>query len=97
METVVYVMWLFCSILSPTADAPYLPADEMHCGVKSGAVCCEFTYTLDRYCCADGDTACEDDCTEAERVGDERNALRSTELWCLTGGCSWSLEGYGYH
>mgnify|MGYP003148061175 CR=1 FL=1 len=23
--------------------------------------------------------------------------LRSTELWCLTGGCSWSLEGYGYH
>lgn len=97
MEPIVFALWTFCSILSPDHCRPYLPADEMHCAVMSDRVCCEFTYTLDRYCCAVDDAVCEDDCTEAERVGDERNALRSTELWCLTGACSWSLEGYGYH
>ena len=97
MENLVYFMWLICSILYPSPDVPYLPADEMHCAPMSDMMCCEFTYTLGRYCCAVDDAVCEDDCTKAERVGDERNALRSTELWCLEGACSWSLEGYGYH
>jgi len=73
MEAIVYVMWLFCSILYPSPDIPYLPADEMHCAPMSDMMCCEFTYTL------------------------RRDVLRSTELWCMTGGCGWSLEGYGYH
>lgn len=97
MEAIVYVMWFFCSIMAPSPDIPYLPADEMHCAPMSGMTCCEFTYTIDRYCCDKDDKACEDDCTGKERAGDERNALRSTELWCMTGRCGWSLEGYGYH
>ena len=97
METIVFVLWTFCSILSPNHCRPYMPPDEMHCAAKGGEVCCEFTYIISRYCCAADDAVCEDDCTEAERVGDEINALRSTELWCLEGACSWSLESYGYH
>jgi len=73
MEAIVYVMWLFCSILYPSPDIPYLPADEMHCAPMSDMMCCEITYTL------------------------QPEVLRSTELWCMTGGCGWSLEGYGYH
>jgi len=96
METVAFVLWLLCSIMAPSPDMPYLPADEAHCGQVSDNICCEFTYTLGRYCCAEDDAACEDDCTDKERAGDERNALRSTELWCITGVCTWSLEGYGY-
>ena len=96
-EAAIFVVWTFCSILFPTPDMPYLPADEMHCGMKGDTLCCEITYTMGLYCCAADDSACEDDCTDKERAGDERNALRSTELWCLLGACKWQLESYGYH
>lgn len=97
METMVMLLWTICSIMCPSPDRPYLPADEMHCAPMSDMVCCEFTYTLDHYCCSKDDKLCEDDCSDSERAGDARNALRSTELWCMTGACSWQLEGYGYH
>ena len=97
MEAIVTLLWLVCSVLCPSPDRPYLPADEMHCAPASGMVCCEITYTLDRYCCAEPARACEDDCTDADRAADDRHALRSTEIWCMTGLCGWTLEGYGWH
>lgn len=97
METVVTLLWLLCSVLSPSPDRPYLPAEEMNCAPASGMICCELTYITDRYCCDGSTDRCEDDCTPEERVADERNALRSTEIWCKTGLCAWSLEGYGWH
>ena len=97
MESAVLFVWLLCSVLCPSPDRPYLPAEAMHCAPTGGRVCCELTYTVGRYCCPGGGAGCEDDCNPGERATDEINALRSTEIWCMTGPCSWSLEGYGWH
>lgn len=46
METAVTLLWLLCSVLCPSPDRPYLPADSMRCGFNSGMVCCDLTYTV---------------------------------------------------
>jgi hypothetical protein len=68
METAITLLWLLCAVICPSPEAPYLPAEVMHCAQKGDRVCCELTHTLDRYCCPADDLRCEDDCSAAERV-----------------------------
>ena len=66
--------------------------DPKECVYRSGEVCCEWRYIIDRYC------AYEDtECTPYEKANDSMDALRAQENWCWRPPCGWLLNGEGYY
>ena len=97
MTTIMVVITIFGSFITP--DGPYTGSyDEMECGVYESTPCCHYVYIIDRYCCPEEEynVSCVDDCLDQERAADYKNALRSTETWCMPQLCKWELESYGF-